>query len=70
MAEDAGNTKRTIPSELLLSDKWDKLFERVVVNAGYGLVVGAAASLVLFRGRGYVLCNAPIKPFSLGRGLR
>mmetsp|Transcript_4777 Transcript_4777/g.14940 ORF Transcript_4777/g.14940 Transcript_4777/m.14940 type:complete len:86 (+) Transcript_4777:61-318(+) len=58
--------KRSVPSELLLSEKWDTLLERVVVNAGYGLVFGGAASLVLFRGRGSRIALAA---FSAGVGV-
>lgn len=39
-----------VPSELLMSAKWDKLLERVVLNGSFGLAVGLASSFVLTRG--------------------
>ena len=55
MADDATPkapaAKKSLPSELIMSAKWDTLLERVVLNSGAGALVGLAASLVLSRGR-------------------
>lgn len=55
-----------VPSELMMSAKWDKLLERVVLNAGYGFVVGLAASFVLTRGFAYRLA---MSTFGMGVGV-
>ena len=39
-----------VPSELKISDKWDKLLEDMVIKTGAGVTVGGLASIVLFRG--------------------
>ena len=55
MADDAAKkappAKKSLPSELIMSARWDTLLERVVLNSGAGALVGLAASLVLSRGR-------------------
>ena len=38
------------PSEMMISDKWDSLFEQLVIKTGIGAAVGFALSTVLFRG--------------------
>lgn len=43
-------TDTKIPSELVISQKWDKLLERVAINAGTGFVIGLCASFVFTRG--------------------
>ena len=42
-------TDTKIPSELVISQKWDKLLERVAINAGTGFVIGLCASFVFSR---------------------
>ena len=55
MADDASKkappAKKSLPSELIMSARWDTLLERVVLNSGAGALMGLAASLVLSRGR-------------------
>ena len=55
MADDAAKkappAKKSLPSELIMSARWDSLLERVVINSGAGALMGLAASLVLSRGR-------------------
>ena len=36
------------PSEMMISDKWDSLFEQLVIKTGIGAAVGFALSSVLF----------------------
>ncbi|KAJ8609180.1 hypothetical protein CTAYLR_008404 [Chrysophaeum taylorii] len=55
-----------MPSELIMSAKWDKLIERVLLNAGYGLFVGMAASFVLTRGFAY---RFAMTTFGMGVGV-
>ena len=50
-AKKAPAAKKSLPSELIMSARWDTLLERVVLNSGAGALMGLAASLVLSRGR-------------------
>mmetsp|Transcript_5902 Transcript_5902/g.16680 ORF Transcript_5902/g.16680 Transcript_5902/m.16680 type:complete len:90 (+) Transcript_5902:269-538(+) len=50
-AKKAPPAKKSLPSELIMSARWDTLLERVVLNSGAGAMIGLAASLVLSRGR-------------------
>jgi len=47
MAEESQATTIKVPSELQISDKWDKCLERTIINVGTGLVVGGLLSFVL-----------------------
>jgi hypothetical protein len=50
MAEENENKPSTkIPSELILSDRWDKCLERFLVKTSVGLVVGIMAGTVIAR---------------------
>jgi len=62
MAEEA--TK--VPSELVMSAKWDKLLERVLINAGVGLTIGLCASFVFTRGYAHRLA---MSTFGMGTGM-
>lgn len=55
-----------VPSEMIMSAKWDKLLERVVINAGTGCVIGVCASFVLTRGFAYRLA---MSTFGAGTGV-
>ena len=50
MADDATPkappAKNSLPSELIMSARWDQLLERVVLNSGAGALMGLAASLI------------------------
>ena len=51
MASQANSKIRVAaPSEMMISDKWDSLFEQLVIKTGIGAAVGFALSTVLFRG--------------------
>ncbi|KAJ1462065.1 hypothetical protein M885DRAFT_506148 [Pelagophyceae sp. CCMP2097] len=62
----AQDSKARVPSELVLSDKWDSLIERMVISAGLGLGFGLAASLVLARGSSLRMAMAT---FGMGIGV-
>jgi len=59
-------TDTKIPSELVISQKWDKLLERVAINAGTGFVIGLCASFVFTRGYAYRLA---MSTFGAGTGV-
>ncbi|CAO3584367.1 unnamed protein product [Absidia cylindrospora] len=44
---------KTIASEKLLSNKWDRALSNFVVKTGFGLGVGIVASAVLFKKRSW-----------------
>lgn len=49
MSSSEAASKGGLPSELVVSDTWDRCLERTIVNVGTGLVVGGLLSFVLAR---------------------
>ena len=54
MAE-ASASKKSMPSEMVIPEKWDACLERTLINFGIGLVVGGASAIVLSRKLGVIL---------------
>ncbi len=48
MAQGKPTVRVAAPSEMMISDKWDSLFEQLVIKTGIGAAVGFALSSVLF----------------------
>ena len=48
MAQGKPTVRVAAPSEMMISDKWDSLFEQLVIKTGVGAAVGFALSSVLF----------------------
>jgi hypothetical protein len=45
---DKGENKK-VPSEFVISDKWDKATEDILIKTSTGILVGSLAAVVLFR---------------------
>ncbi|CAM9518318.1 unnamed protein product [Choristocarpus tenellus] len=41
------NDKPKVPSEMIISEKWDACLERSLINIGIGLVAGGLTGVVL-----------------------
>ena len=48
-AMESSTREKEVPSELVMSEKWDKLIEGTLIGGGVGFAVGLAASMVLAR---------------------
>ncbi|KAG0242043.1 hypothetical protein B0O80DRAFT_388611 [Mortierella sp. GBAus27b] len=63
----SNNKNAAIPSEEILSRKWDECISNVIVKSGIGLSVGIVASALLFKKRSWPISVAT--GFGLGHAL-